>query len=97
MLDYSSLSALSAVVREGSFERAARLQRVTPSAISQRTRLLDERAGCALVVREQPCRATDAGRRLCQHVDQARLLEHESQGKIPAFDRERSASRIFVD
>lgn len=88
MFDYTSLSALSAVVREGSFERAARRLHVTPSAISQRIRLLEERAGCALVVRGQPCRATETGRRLCQHVDHVRLLEHELQEKVPAFDSE---------
>ena len=51
MLDYFSLAALAAVVREGSFERAARALHVTPSAVSQRIRLLEERVGCALVVR----------------------------------------------
>jgi LysR family transcriptional regulator (chromosome initiation inhibitor) len=85
MLDYSALSALAAVVREGSFERAARTLHVTPSAISQRIRLLEERMGCALVVREQPCRATETGRRLCQHVDRVRLLEHELEGAVPAL------------
>ena len=48
MLDYASLSALASVVREGSFERAARALHVTPSAISQRIRLLEERVGGAL-------------------------------------------------
>lgn len=85
MLDYSALSALAAVVREGSFEGAARALHVTPSAISQRIRLLEERVGCALVVRDQPCRATETGRRLCQHVDRVRLLEHELQGALPAL------------
>lgn len=85
MLDYSALSALSAVVREGSFERAARALNVTPSAVSQRIRLLEERIGCALVVREQPCRATEVGRRLCQHVDRVRLLEQDLEGDVPAL------------
>ena len=85
MLDYSALSALAAVVREGSFERAALALHVTPSAVSQRIRSLEERVGCALVVREQPCRATEAGRRLCQHVDRVRLLEQELQGTLPAL------------
>lgn len=85
MLDYSALSALAAVIREGSFERAARMLHVTPSAISQRIRLLEERVGCALVVRGQPCRATDTGRRLCQHIDRVRLLEQELQGTLPAL------------
>jgi LysR family transcriptional regulator (chromosome initiation inhibitor) len=85
MLDYSALSALAAVIREGSFERAARALHVTPSAISQRIRLLEERVGCALVIRDQPCRATETGRRLCQHVDRVRLLEQELQEALPAL------------
>lgn len=85
MLDYSALSALNAVVREGSFERAARALHVTPSAVSQRIRLLEERVGGALVVRGQPCLATDMGRRLCQHVDRVQLLEQALQGALPAL------------
>ena len=85
MLDYAALSALAAVIREGSFERAAQALFVTPSAVSQRIRSLEERVGCALVVRGQPCRATDTGRRLCQHVDRVRLLEQELQGTLPAL------------
>ena len=88
MLDYASLSALAAVVREGSFERAARALHVTPSAVSQRIRLLEERIGCALVVRGQPCQATETGRRLCQHVDRVRLLEHELHGEVPTLERD---------
>lgn len=82
MLDYSALAALAAVLREGSFERAARKLHVTPSAVSQRVRALEERVGCALVVRDQPCTATEMGRRLCQHVDHVQLLEHELQASF---------------
>lgn len=85
MLDYAALSALAAVIREGSFERAARALHVTPSAVSQRVRLLEERVGCALVVRDQPCRPTPTGRRLCQHVDRVRLLEQDLHGTLPAL------------
>ena len=85
MLDYAALRALAAVVREGSFERAARALHVTPSAVSQRIRALEERAGCALVIREQPCRATETGRRLCRHLDHVRLLEQELQDALPAL------------
>lgn len=35
MLDYPSLAAVAAVVREGSFEKAAALLKITPSAVSQ--------------------------------------------------------------
>jgi LysR family transcriptional regulator, chromosome initiation inhibitor len=85
MLDYAALNALCTVVREGSFERAARALNVTPSAISQRIRLLEERVGCSLVVRGQPCEATETGRRLCQHVDRVQLLEQALQGTLPAL------------
>jgi LysR family transcriptional regulator (chromosome initiation inhibitor) len=85
MLDYTALSALAAVISEGSFERAASALHVTPSAVSQRIRSLEERVGCALVVRDQPCRATETGRRLCQHVDRVRWLEQELQGTLPAL------------
>jgi len=85
MIDYFSLAALATVVREGSFERAARALHVTPSAVSQRIRLLEERVGCALVVRSQPCQPTETGRRLCQHMDRVRLLEQELQGALPAL------------
>ena len=91
MLDYAALSALCSVVREGSFERAARALHVTPSAVSQRIRLLEERVGCALVVRGQPCLATDMGRRLCQHADRVQLLEQELQGALPALAPEGAA------
>ena len=86
MLDYAALAALAGVVREGSFERAARALHVTPSAISQRIRQLEERVGCALVVRDQPCRPTETGRRLCQHVDRVRLLEQDLQDALPGLD-----------
>ncbi|RIY02583.1 LysR family transcriptional regulator ArgP [Aureimonas flava] len=75
MLDYPALRALAAVVREGSFERAAAALSITPSAVSQRVRALEERLGAILVVRGQPCRPTDLGRTLCAHVDRVRLLE----------------------
>jgi len=41
MLDPTLLTTLAIVAREGSFERAARLLHVTPSAVSQRIRLLE--------------------------------------------------------
>ena len=91
MLDYAALHALAAVVREGSFERAARALHVTPSAVSQRVRLLEERVGCALVVRGQPCTPTDTGRRMCQHMDRVRLLEQELTDALPALAPEGGA------
>ncbi|MDA8520111.1 HTH-type transcriptional regulator ArgP [Acidovorax sp. NCPPB 4044] len=85
MLDYAGLEALAAVVREGSFERAARRLHVTPSAISQRVKQLEERAGQVLVQRGTPCTGTEAGRRLCLHLEQVALLENELRRAHPAL------------
>jgi LysR family transcriptional regulator, chromosome initiation inhibitor len=85
MLDYALLSALAAVIRTGSFEQAARQLHVTPSAISQRVKLLEERLGAILVVRGQPCTGTEAGKRLCQHVEQVSLLEGELRNALPSI------------
>ena len=93
MLDYVSLEALSQVVRQGSFERAARALHVTPSAVSQRIKLLEERLGLALVVRGTPCSATEAGHWLCRHMEQVGMLEAELQGNLPALAAVRSADQ----
>lgn len=83
MLDYALLDALAAVVRHGSFERAANELNVTPSAVSQRVKLLEERIGSILVKRGQPCIATPSGALLCRHTERVRLLEAELTGRMP--------------
>lgn len=75
MLDYPGLAALAAVVREGGFDRAAAALGVTPSAVSQRVRALEERLGAVLVARGSPSAPTEAGARLCAHLERVRLLE----------------------
>lgn len=90
MLDYLSLSAVAAVAREGSFERAASTLGVTPSAVSQRIKGLEERFGAILLVRGSPCRPTEIGARLCAHVEQVRLLESEFVETLPGMASARS-------
>ena len=85
MLDYALLAALAAVIRTGSFEQAAQQLHVTPSAVSQRVKLLEERLGTILVVRGVPCTGTPAGLRLCQHVEQVSLLESELRHDLPGI------------
>jgi LysR family transcriptional regulator (chromosome initiation inhibitor) len=73
--DYPALAALAAVLRAGSFERAAAELGVTPSAISQRVKALEERMGAALIRRGQPAQGTIAGLRLARHAAEVGLLE----------------------
>jgi LysR family transcriptional regulator (chromosome initiation inhibitor) len=72
------LAAFAAVLDEGSFEGAARRLSLTPSAISQRVKALEDRLGQVLVLRQSPCRPTAAGERLLRSVQQLRLLESET-------------------
>ena len=64
MFDPAQLAALSAIHRLGSFDAAATELAVTPSAISQRLKALEETTGTLLISRGQPCTATPAGLRL---------------------------------
>jgi LysR family transcriptional regulator (chromosome initiation inhibitor) len=75
MLDPAQLAALAAVHRRGSFDLAAADLRVTPSAISQRIKALEETTGTLLIRRGQPCAATETGLRLIRHHDEVALLE----------------------
>lgn len=81
------LAAFAAVLDEGSFEGAARHLSVTPSAISQRIKALEDRLGQVLILRQAPCRATAAGARLLRSVQQMQLLEAET---LEAFAVERA-------
>ena len=77
MIDYRLLEALAAVIETGGFERAAEQLHLTQSAVSQRIRQLESLQGQPVLIRTQPPVATDLGRRLNNHLQQVRLLEHD--------------------
>ncbi|ANY09567.1 ArgP/LysG family DNA-binding transcriptional regulator [Pseudonocardia sp. HH130630-07] len=77
MYDRGRLAALSAVVEQGSFEAAAELLSITPSAVSQRIRALERQTRQVLVRRSRPCVPTDAGRTLLRLARQVTVLEGE--------------------
>lgn len=60
-MEMAQLGALVAVVDEGSFEGAARVLHVTPSAVSQRIKALESAAGAVLLRRGRPVAATGLG------------------------------------
>ena len=93
MLDYGMLFALAAVVRHGSFDRAARELNVTPSAVSQKIKALEERIGSVLVRRGQPSVATAAGALLCHHAERVRLMEADLGARMPSLSKDGVAAR----
>ncbi len=84
-IDYDSLTILAAVVREGSFEAAAKSMKVTQSAVSQRIRQLEDRVGVVLVARGRPCVPTEAGIQFCRHFEQVTLLQQELTERMQAL------------
>lgn len=74
----AQLAALAAIVDHGTFEAAARHLHVTPSAVSQRIRSLEQAAGQVLVRRTTPCRPTVAGEALVRLARQTALLRAEA-------------------
>jgi LysR family transcriptional regulator (chromosome initiation inhibitor) len=77
MLDSRKGEALLAVIDGGSFEQAAAVLHLTPSAVSQRVSAMEAELGTPLLVRGKPCRATQAGQRVVQYLRRTRLLEAE--------------------
>lgn len=93
MLDYPQLQALCAVHRRGSFDLAAASLGITPSAVSQRIKALEDRIGALLIRRGQPCTATETGLRLIQHFDAVMLME----AALPLPDPAPVVTRIAVN
>jgi LysR family transcriptional regulator (chromosome initiation inhibitor) len=93
-LDGQQLAAFAAVIELGSFDAAAERLHVTPSAVSQRIKALEQRVGQVLVVREKPCTATAAGVPLLRLAVQAALLEAEALAEMGGGDG--ASARIAV-
>ena len=85
MFDYQALRAVHAVIQTGSFEKAAATLHVTPSAVSQRVKNLEERLGAVLIVRGNPAEATETGEWLCRHMENVGLLERDLMERLPGL------------
>ncbi|AGZ45961.1 LysR family transcriptional regulator ArgP [Actinoplanes friuliensis] len=77
-MDQVQLVTFQAVIEEGSFDAAARALHVTPSAVSQRIKALEQDVGQVLVRRVKPCEPTEAGQSLVRLAGQIALLEREA-------------------
>lgn len=81
---------LAAVIDEGTFDAAARRLRITPSAVSQRVKSLEQQLGRVLVVRSKPARATESGAPIVRLARQLALLEHDA---LAAFGEDAAPGR----
>lgn len=77
---------LAVVVEEGTLDAAARRLHITPSAVSQRVRALEDRVGRVVLVRSKPVRTTEAGDAIVRLARQLALLEHDALAAMGADD-----------
>lgn len=72
------LETLLTIVEEGSFEVAAAVLGISPSAVSQRIKSLEAATGRVLLRRTNPVTATDAGEIIVQAARRMALLQAET-------------------
>lgn len=96
-IDPAQLSALSAILRLGSFDAAASALNVSAPAISQRLKALEEQVGSTLVHRAQPCTPTPLGARLAKHAEDVALLEAQALGNAATTAKARLTLAVPAD
>ncbi|MGC3819099.1 LysR family transcriptional regulator ArgP [Acinetobacter sp. G11] len=75
MLSSKFCEAFLAVAESGSFDAAAQRLCITASAVTLRVQALEKDLGQILLLRERPCRVTQAGQQLLEHLQHQRLRE----------------------
>ncbi|MGV2903337.1 LysR family transcriptional regulator ArgP [Microbacterium sp. AGC62] len=77
-IDPELAATLAAIVDEGTLDAASRRLQITPSAVSQRLKTLEQQLGRILVVRTKPAQLTEAGEAVVRLARQIALLEHDA-------------------
>ena len=81
-LPFDQVRTLLAVVDEGTFDAAAAALHVTPSAVSQRVKTLEQRTGRVLLMRTKPVRPTESGQVVVRFARQLATLERYAQMEL---------------
>ncbi|MCH0566577.1 MULTISPECIES: LysR family transcriptional regulator ArgP [unclassified Streptomyces] len=81
-LPLDQVRTLLAVVDEGTFDAAAAVLHVTPSAVSQRVKALEQRTGRVLLLRTKPVQPTESGRVLVRLARQLTRLERDARTEL---------------
>ncbi|MGY5766562.1 ArgP/LysG family DNA-binding transcriptional regulator [Brachybacterium sp. DNPG3] len=81
-IDPALAETLRVVAEEGTLEAAARRLIMTPSAVSQRLKLLEQQLGQRLLVRSRPVRLTEPGQVVVRFARAHALIEHETRAAL---------------
>src|SRR6478752_322495 len=77
-IPFELAETVAVVIDEGTLDAAARRLHVTPSAVSQRIKTLEEELGRVVLMRSRPVRPTEAGAAIVRLARQSALLEHDA-------------------
>jgi DNA-binding transcriptional LysR family regulator len=92
-----AIAAFSQVAREGSFTRAAALLGISPSALSQTVRVLEQRLEVRLLNRStRSISLTEEGRHFLEQIDPGLSLIDQAIGGI-GTDRDRPAGEVRIN
>lgn len=94
-IDPELAATVAAVADEGTLDAASRRLQITPSAVSQRLKSLEQQLGRILVVRSKPVRLTEAGEAVVRLARQIALLEHDALAGV-GLAGETEAARISI-
>ncbi|NLV80151.1 MAG: LysR family transcriptional regulator ArgP [Rhodococcus sp.] len=81
-VDFAQLRTFTAVVDGGSFDNAAAELRITPSAVSQRIKSLEQHVGRVLLRRTRPVVPTPSGEILMRLARQVARLEQDTADEL---------------
>ena len=96
-MHFEHLRALTAIIDEGTFEAAADLLGVSPSAVSQRIKALEASVGQVVVRRGVPCTPTEAGAVLLRTARQVQVLEAETWDALGSGAASRVVTPVAVN
>ena len=81
-LPLDQVRTLLTVIDEGTLDAAAAVLHLTPSAISQRVKALEQRTGRVLLIRSKPVRLTESGQVVVRFARQVARLERDARGEL---------------
>lgn len=94
-LPLDQVRTLLAVVDEGTFDAAAAVLHLTPSAVSQRVKALEQRTGRVLLLRTRPVRPTESGDIVVRFARQLARLERDTRSEL-GMSGEDEPTRVTV-
>jgi LysR family transcriptional regulator (chromosome initiation inhibitor) len=96
-LPLDQVRTLLAVVDEQSFDAAAAVLHVTPSAVSQRVKALEQRTGRVLLLRTKPVRLTESGKVVVRFARSLAQLEQDARAELGLGEPGRRTLSIAVN